>query len=212
MRLVSALFALLVASCTITRRLEPISVPEPVAEPVAASVVLVIERPWSFFGPGLAPRLAHIDRARVEAALRASGGFTFHVVRLEVPPVVALLAFPVAIGQALDSSDPKLPRLELVLTLEASQNWSLLAPLTLGLFPRHQQDRLGLCATLRAPGGEVLGQVERHERLETFSSCLLYPQLSWTFGEGRTDEALDALVASVARELVVRARGADAPE
>jgi hypothetical protein len=191
------------AGCTFTRRLEPLPVPATVAEPLEASVVLVIDRPWTFFGDP-APRLAHIDRARIEAALRASGCVTFSTVRLEVHPVVALLAFPVAIGQALDSSDPDLPRLELVLTLEDEEDWHLLAPLTLGLFPRYQEDHLALCGTLRAPGGEVLAQVERHERLGTWASCLLYPQLTFEFGAGRVDEALEGLVRCVAAEVAAR--------
>ena len=85
MRAAVALGTCLMAGCTFTRRLEPLPVPATVAEPLEASVVLVIDRPWTFFGDP-APRLAHIDRARIEAALRASGCVTFSTVRLEIHP------------------------------------------------------------------------------------------------------------------------------
>ena len=200
----AALLAGLLAGCTLTRRLDPLPEPLAVVEPVEARVVLVIERPWNPFRAPPA-RLAHIDRARVERALRASGCFEFEVVRLEVEPVVAWLAFPVGLGQVLDAADPGLPKLELVLTLAEDSGGHLLALLTLGLFPRCQRDQLGLRGTLRTPAGQVLAQVERKERLETWTSCLLHPQLTVKFGEERVDEALEALVRSVAAEV---ARGA----
>ncbi len=97
-------------------------------------------------------------------------------------------------------------RVELEWREERNRRGEVVAGLTLGLFPHLEENLVSLSARVRDASGSILAEHERVERLRTWTSCLIYPQLSLRLGGERVDEVRQDCVRSLVPRIAAQAR------